>query len=226
MRTREEAVHLARELVEVTRAMGRQARSLVTAMDEPLGYAVGNASETAEAFSILHRVGPPDLTEVTRAVGAAMLVLCGVARERHEAEARMDRALETGEGIRRAERLVQAQGGDPRVVTDPSRLTRAKTETRVASSRDGFVAAIDGRAIGTLLIAMGGGRARKEDSVDPAVGIRLLKKRGAPVAAGETVALIEAHRDAPEWAAAAAAAYTIAERAPEPAPLILEESAR
>ncbi len=223
MRTRDEAAGLARELVLVAGLLGRKARALITRMDEPLGFEVGNAGETAEAFAVLHGTAPPDVTELTRTLAAAMLELSGVARERHEAEARLDRALETGEALRRAERFVEAQGGDPRVVTDPTHLPSAPVETEAVAPRSGYVAAIDARAIGALLVAMGGGRERKEDPVDPAVGMRLFKKRGDAVEKGTPMLKIRAHRPAPEWAAAAAAAYTITDRAPAPAPLILEE---
>ena len=223
MPTQEEATVLARELVEVSTAMGRKARALLTAMEEPLGSAVGNANETAEAFMVLHGKGPADVTEVTRAIAVAMLVLSGVAREPHEAEARLARAQETGEAIRRAERFVQAQGGDPRVVTNPSRLPRAAVETEARAMRSGFVAAIDGRAIGCLLVSMGGGRERKEDRVDPGVGIRLLRKRGDRVAEGEPLALVQSHRDAGDWALVLASAYTIADEPPAAARLVLEE---
>jgi pyrimidine-nucleoside phosphorylase len=225
MPAREDASALARELVQLFRSMGGKSGAFLTAMDQPLGSAVGNASETAEAFAILHRKGPPDTTEVTRALAVRMLVLAGVARERHEAEARLDRALETGEAIRRAERFVQAQGGDPRVVTDPTRLPRAPVETSVKAPRPGFVAALHARAIGELLVAMGGGRERKEDAIDPGVGIRLMRKRGDRVEAGEPLALVQARRDAPDWAARAAAAYTIGDEPPAASPLVIEEIA-
>ena len=223
--TRERAVSLARELLDVTRAMGRKARALVTAMDQPLGLAIGTASETAEAIDVLRQKAPADLMALTRTLGAAMLVIGGIARERHEAEARLERALEVGEALRCAERFIQAQGGDPRVVTDPSRMVRAKTETKVTAPRAGTVSAIDGGAMGRLLVAMGGGRRTKEDVVDASVGIRLLRKVGDPVAAGEPIALIEAHRDAPDWAAAAGAAYVIGDQRVEPPALVLEDLA-
>jgi len=225
MRSREEAAGLARELVSVFAAMGRKARAVVTAMDQPLGDAIGNANETAEAFAVLHRKAPADLTEATLALAVRMLVLSGVARERHEAEARLERALESGEAIRRAERMVQAQGGDPRVVTNPGRLPKASVETPVPAPRSGWVASVDARAIGMLVVSMGGGRARKEDAVDPAVGVRLLKKRGDRVEAGEALAVIQARRDAPEWARAAGDAYGLGDEAPPATPLILEEIA-
>jgi pyrimidine-nucleoside phosphorylase len=226
MKTRDEARGLARELVATASGLGTKARALVTAMDQPLGFAVGNASESAEAFSVLHGEGPKDVTDLTRALGAEMLVLCGVARERFEAEARLDRALESGEALRRAESLLQAQRGDPRVIGDPGRLPRAKTETRANAGAGGFVTAIDARALGELLIAMGGGRVRKEDRIDPAVGIRLLRKVGDHVASGEPVAIVEAHRDAPDWAASVAAAFRIGSERPDPDPLVLEAVGR
>ncbi len=223
MRRREEALTLARELIQTARELGRKARALLTDMDQPLGAAIGNANEVAEAFGVLRGDAPPDLIELTRELGAAMLVLCGVARERFEAAARLDRALESGEALRRAEAFVQAQGGDPSVVSDPTLLPRAPVESLVLSQRSGYVTGIDARALGDLLVAMGGGRARKEDAIDPAVGIRLLHKTGARVEAGEPVALIEAHRAAPDWADAACRAYSIADEPAAPRPLILEQ---
>jgi pyrimidine-nucleoside phosphorylase/thymidine phosphorylase len=223
MTTLEDARTLARELVGVARELGREARAVLTDMDQPLGAAIGNANETAEAFAALRGEAPSDVMELTRALATRMLLMAGIARERFEAEARVDRALESGEALRRAESWVQAQRGDPRVVTDPARLPRAKVETPVAAPRPGFVQRIDTRALGVLLVTMKAGRSRKEDTVDPAVGIRLLAKRGAQVREGEALAVIDAHRDAPEWAEAVRRAYTIGERAPETVPLVLEE---
>ena len=226
MRTHEEAAALGAELVSTARALGRNARALITSMEEPLGLTIGNASETAEAFAILRGEGPPDVAALTRVLGSAMLVLCGVARERHEADARMDSSLESGAALQRAEAMIQAQGGDPRVTVDSSILPRAPRETKVKADRQGFVAAIDARALGMLLVAMGGGRTVKEQAVDHAVGIRLLRKVGEPVVAGETVAIIEARRDAPDWAETAKAAYTVADAPPPPRPLVIEASDR
>ena len=226
MRSREDAVSLGRDLVDVTRLLGRQARAFVTAMDQPLGRTIGNASEVAEAMAVLRGEGPADVVELTRLLGSAMLVLAGVARDRHEADARLESVLSSGEALRRAEAMIQAQGGDPHVASDPARLPRARVETRVLAKRDGFVTAIDARALGELLVAMGGGRRVQEDSVDPAVGIRLERKVGDKVAAGDLLALIEAHGEAPESAEAARRAYTIADRAPAPAPILIEDLGR
>lgn len=223
METQEEARTLATELVDVARELGRKARALLTAMDEPLGLTVGNANETAEAMAILRGEAPADVTQITQLLGSAMLVLCGIARERHEAEARMERALTSGGALRRAEQMIQAQGGDPRVTVDPSILPRAPAETRVLAARGGYVASIDSKALGLLLVAMGGGRERKEDTIDHAVGIRLLRKVGERVDAGEPLATIEARREAPDWADAARRAYQILEEPPPSRPLLIEQ---
>ncbi len=226
METRETAAELGRELVDTARELGRNARAFITAMDQPLGLTIGNANETVEALSILRGEGPPDVAALTRILGSAMLVLCGVARERHEADARMDSTLESGAAMQRAEAMIQAQGGDPRVTVDASILPRAPVETKVAADRQGFVAAIDSRALGMLLVAMGGGRERKDQEVDHAVGIRLLRKVGDPVTTGETLAVIEARRDAPDWGETARGAYRIADAAPTPEPLVIEAQER
>jgi pyrimidine-nucleoside phosphorylase len=226
METREGARELGRELMDVARGLGRKARVLITAMDQPLGLTIGNANETAEALAILRSEGPADVTELTRLLGSAMLVLCGVARERHEGDARMEMALGTGAAIQRAEAMIQAQGGDPRVTVDASILPRAPQETQVRADRKGFVAEIDSRALGLLLVAMGGGRDMKENQIDHGVGIRLLRKVGDPVAADEAVAIIDARRDAPDWADTVKRAYRIADEAPAPQPLIIEDLGR
>jgi pyrimidine-nucleoside phosphorylase len=226
MQTREEAVALGAELVSTARELGRNARALITAMDQPLGLAIGNANETAEALAILRGAGPADVMALTRVLGSAMLVLCGVARERHEADARLDSVLESGAALQKAEAMIQAQGGDPRVTVDSSILPRAPQETPVKADRRGFVTAIDARALGMLLVAMGGGRDVKEQEIDHAVGIRLVRKVGEPVVAGETVAVIEARREAPDWAETARLAYRIADTPPAPQPLVIEAPGR
>lgn len=226
MRTREEAKALGDELVATARELGRNARALITAMDQPLGLAIGNANETAEALGILRGQGPADVMALTRVLGSAMLVLCGVARERHEADARLDTTMESGAALQRAEAMIQAQGGDPRVTVDASILPRAPNETQVKADRRGFVSSIDARALGMLLVAMGGGRETKEQEIDHAVGIRLVRKVGDVVQAGETLAIIEARRDAPDWAETARNAYRIADAPPLPLPLVLEAPGR
>ena len=222
MRTPEAARSLATDLVATAGALGARARALLTAMDEPLGHAIGNANEAAEGFAVLQGKGPRDVSELARRIAVEMLTLCGVAREPNEADARLRLALESGRALERAESMVQAQGGDPRAVTDPSRLPSPDVESPVAAPRPGFVGAIDAAALGRLLVAMGGGRSRKEDRLDPVAGVRILHKVGEPVRDGEAIAIVESRRPAPEWVAAARAAFTIADEPPPVGPLVLE----
>ena len=226
METQEEARELAKDLTRVARELGRKSRAIITSMDQPLGLTIGNASETAEALQILRGLAPPDVTELTRTLGAMMLVLAGVARERHEADARMDTALGSGLALQRAEAMIQAQGGDPRVTVDPGILPRAPVETKATADRKGYVTEIDARALGMLLVRMGGGRERMDQELDHGVGIRLLRKVGDLVGAGDAVAIVEARREAPDWADEVRRAYSIADQAPTPKPLIIEESGR
>ena len=214
---REQAHALARELVEVASLLGIHGSSLLTSMDEPLGDTIGNANETAEAFAVLRGGGPEDVVTLTRALGAVMLRLAGLARDDSDAHARLEAALRSGDALRRAEAMVEAQGGDPRAVTDPGRLPAPAAETPIPAPRTGTIAAWDARCLGEVLVALGGGRRKKEDAIDPAVGIRLLRKRGAAVRAGEDVAVVatrpgdaggEALRDA------ILGALTIGDRAP------------
>ena len=226
METQEEARELAKDLTRVARELGRKSRAIITSMDQPLGLTIGNASETAEALQILRGLAPPDVTELTRTLGAMMLVLAGVARERHEADARMDTALGSGLALQRAEAMIQAQGGDPRVTVDPGILPRAPVETKATADRKGYVTEIDARALGMLLVRMGGGRERMDQELDHGVGIRLLRKVGDLVGAGDAVAIVEARREAPDWADEVRRAYSIADQAPTPKPLIIEDSGR
>ena len=223
METTDDARRLGKDLTKVARELGRKARAVLTSMDQPLGLAIGNANETMEALQTLHGLGPPDVTELTRTLAAMMLVLAGVARERHEAEARVDTALGSGLAMQRAEALIQAQGGDPRVTVDSTILPKAPVETKATAERKGYVAEIDARALGMLLVRMGGGRERMDQELDHGVGIRLIRKVGDLVGAGDAVAIVEARRDAPDWADEVRRAYSIADQAPTPKPLIIEE---
>ena len=220
MRERPQALRLAEGLISVSKRLGKRATALVTNMDQPLGAAVGNALEVIESIEVLAGGGPPDVRELTLALAADMLVLAGVEREVAAARARAEAVIASGAARAKFRAIVEAQGGDPRVVDEPSRLAVAAV-TPVVSPRAGYVHAIDAYAVGELLVRMGGGRARKEDRIDPAVGMRLLKKVGDRVAAGEPVAEIYGSSAGAE----VAAAYDIRDDAAPTAPLVHERLA-
>ncbi len=214
---------LARTMIELGRDHGCPVVALLTAMDRPLGRACGNALEVEEAIMALRGEGPADLMAVTYALGAEMLVLGGAARTRDDARRRMEVAISSGAALDRFREIIEAQGGDPAVVDDPSRLPQATACELFVSSRDGVVERVEPRAIGQGITALGGGRTRVEDRIDPSVGFVITARPGDVVRAGEPLATIFA-ADADGVARGRATlerAIVVAEDADPPLPLIL-----
>jgi len=193
MKTVEEARHLAEAMVAIGREVGRRTVALISDMDQPLGRAVGNALEVAEAIVTLQGTGPEDVTELSLALGARMLLLAGAESSLEAAEERLRRALEDGLALERFRKLVEAQGGDARVVDDPGLLPRAQHALAVAADGGGVVVSIDALAVGLAAMTLGAGRARTDDRIDPAVGILLERKVGDRVAAGQPLATVLAN---------------------------------
>lgn len=213
---------LARTMIELGADHGCPVVALLTAMDRPLGRACGNALEVEESVAALRGEGPADLMEVTYALGAEMLVLGGAAVTRNEARRRMEVAISSGRAARKFQEIIEAQGGDPAVVDDPGLLPQAAEVELFTASRDGVVAQVEPRAIGRGITALGGGRTKVEDGVDPAVGFVVTARPGDVVRAGEPLATIFA-RDAAGVAAGRAAlseSIRIADDADPPLPLI------
>jgi pyrimidine-nucleoside phosphorylase len=227
MREPEEAAELARVLVEVSGKLGKKATALVTSMDQPLGRAVGNALEIVESIEVLRGEGPPDVVELTLVLGAEMTVLGGVASDREAGRALVKEKIQSGEALAAFRRWVELQGGDPATVDDPSRLPSAPVVREIPSERTGFLAGFDTREIGLAANALGAGRARLGDPVDPSVGFVLRAKLGDRVESGRSLADVHANTD--EDAARAAgrfrAAVQIAEEAVA-APALMVEPAR
>ena len=218
----ERGTELARTMIALGEDHGCPTVALLTAMDRPLGRACGNALEVEEAIHTLRGEGPPDLLEVTYALGAEMLVLGGAAADRQAARRAMERAIATGTALERFREIIEAQGGNPGVVDDPAVLPQAEACELFVAPRAGVVARVEPRAVGHGIIALGGGRTRVEDVVHPEVGFVITARPGDLVEAGEPLATIFA-RDAQGVAAGRAAltsAVTIAEDAEPPLPLI------
>jgi pyrimidine-nucleoside phosphorylase/thymidine phosphorylase len=223
MKTRERAEALGRALVGLGRAMGKRVAALLTAMDEPLGNAVGNALEVAEAVALLRGGGPADLREVTFELAAEMLRLAGLAPGREAGLARVREAVADGSAFAKLCAVAAAQGGDPEALRDLSRLPRAPCQRQVPAPAGGHVAAVDAEAVGLEAMGLGAGRARLEDGVDPAVGVVVRKKVGDAVEKGEPLAVVHAAGGPAADAAAArlAGAWTIAREPPPRTPLVL-----
>jgi len=191
MQKPEDAHVLGRALVDTTRATGRKASGYVTAMDRPVGVAVGNANEVEESIRLLRGDGPADLRENVLLLGADLLLAAGVADSEKEARRRLNAALQDGTALETFGRVIAGQGGNPAVCDDLSLLPQPVAKHEAKAPAAGTVRRVATRELGLLSIEIGCGRARKEDVVDPASGFRILKKTGEPVAAGEPLAVVE-----------------------------------
>jgi thymidine phosphorylase len=222
MRDATRARELAETLVRVGTDAGKRVSAILTDMSAPLGKAVGNANETREAIRVLHGEGPPDLVECTMALGAEMLLVAGASESTEAARAELGSALGSGKALGVFERMVAAQGGDARVAQDPGRLLVAPG-VPVLATGSGYVAAIDALEIGLVGVALGAGRTRADQKVDPAVGLSIEKKPGAHVARGEPLAFLHVRQegDAEAVRDRVLRAFRLSEEAPREAPLVL-----
>jgi pyrimidine-nucleoside phosphorylase len=221
MKTEERARALATALVDVGTAAGKRVVALLTRMDAPLGRAIGNANETREAIDVLFGRGPEDVTECTLALGAEMLVLGGAAGDLDAARAKLLGAVADGSAARAFERMIEAQGGDPRVVAEPSRMEIAPVTLEVRAERSGFVTGIDALELGLAGVEMGAGRTRADQAVDHGVGIDLAKKPGDAVSAGDVLATVTARSREGAPLARIAGAFELGDAPPAPLPLVI-----
>lgn len=217
----EAAWELARLMVSIGQRAGRQVAALITDMDQPLGYAIGNAVEVAEAIATLQGQGPLDLTELCLGLGSRMLVLGGLAPNLAAARTQLEEIIWDGRAFAKFKEWVAAQGGDARVADDPGVLPQAPEKIPVLSPKAGYVVQINAQPVGEAARLLGAGRTRKDEEVDPAVGVLLAAKVGTRVEAGEPLAYVLARDKGLEEAMRLVAnAYTIASVAPSPRPMV------
>ena len=223
MKTLDDSRALARALVAIGEAFAVRCEALITRMDAPLGRHVGNASEVIECFEVLKGGGPADTRELSITLAARLLIVGGIESDETAAVQRIRGALESGAGLEVFRRIIENQGGDPRVIDDYRRLPSSPDEDRITAPAGGYVA-LESEGIGHAAVALGAGRAQLDDVVDAGVGIEILAPAGAPVSAGEAVLLVR-HRDGRGLAAARRllhGAVRITEAPPVARPLILE----
>jgi pyrimidine-nucleoside phosphorylase len=187
---RERALELARTMIGLGEARGCPTVALLTAMDRPLGRACGNALEVEEAIEGLRGSGPADLMEVTYALAAEMLVLVRVAPDAAEARRRLETSVSSGRALETFGRIIEAQGGNPKVIDDPGVLPQAEAVEVYRADRAGVVSAVEPRRLGRAIIELGGGRTTVDDDVDPTVGFVITVKPGDQVRAGEPIASV------------------------------------
>lgn len=191
MKTPEDAELLARNMVDIGRLCGRNMAALITDMDTPLGFAVGNSLEVIEAFEVLSGRGPSDLRSVSLEIAARLLSLSqGVELE--EARTKAKDALDSGKALEKFVEWIVAQGGEEKYARDPALLGVGKEIREIYAPCDGYIFSTDTEKIGLASLALGAGRRTKSDRIDQAAGILLGKKRGDRVERGETIATLYA----------------------------------
>jgi pyrimidine-nucleoside phosphorylase len=190
MKKEEDAAFLAELMVETGERMGKDMVALITDMDQPLGSMIGNALEVVEVIDILRGKGPEDLRQLCIELAAWMLHLGGAAKSIPAGRILSEQLIDSGQALERFRKMVELQGGDPKTIDDPKKLPQARQILVVESSKSGYVSSMRCEQVGTACVILGGGRERKEDSVDPTVGIILHKKIGDAVSMGEPLATI------------------------------------
>lgn len=222
MKTDEGSAFLAELMVETGHRMGKKTIALITDMDQPLGLRIGNALEVEESIAVLRGAGPEDLRELCWELAAWMFHLGGRATTIEEGKRLASKLIQSGQAFEKFREIVALQGGNTAAIDDPTLLSKAAHALDVTSPGSGYVNAIQCEDVGTACVLLGGGREKKEDSVDPAVGIVLHKKVGDRVAAGEPLCTLMYNS---ETRAASARAlleksYQIADSPPPPRKLI------
>ncbi len=216
MKKEEDAVFLAELMVETGERMGTRVVALITDMDQPLGFKVGNALEVEEVLDVLRGQGPEGLRQLCLELAGWMFHLGGTAPDVAQGKQMAAQLIASGRALEKFREMVILQGGDPRAIDDATRLPRAQHTLNVVAARSGQVAAINCETVGTACVVLGGGREKKEDAIDPAVGLLLCKKVGDPVAAGEPICTIHYNQQARAAAAKALieSSYQIADSGP------------
>lgn len=193
MKTPEAARELATEMVGIGKHVGRNTVAIISDMDQPLGFAIGNALEVKEAIETLRGNGPKDLLELCLTLGSNMVVLAGAAKDTDEARKMLMETITSGKAIEKLKEFVKAQGGDASVIDNISNFHNAKYVIPVKANKSGVVSKIHAENIGLVAMELGAGRATKESIIDLAVGIVLQKKRGDKVNDGDIIAYIHAN---------------------------------
>ncbi|MBS6184430.1 MAG: pyrimidine-nucleoside phosphorylase [Clostridium celatum] len=195
MKTPETAKELAQEMVDIGKHLGRETIGVISDMDQPLGYAIGNSLEVIEAIELLKGNGPKDLLELTLTIGSNMLLCAKMAESEEEARRMLMESIENGKGLEKLKDFVKAQGGDISPIDDYSKFPQAKYVEKVISPVDGYITKIHAEAFGLIAMELGAGRATKESEIDLAVGIVLNKKRGEKVNKGDVLAYIHSNSE-------------------------------
>jgi pyrimidine-nucleoside phosphorylase len=220
MKKLDDATALAQAMVDIGAGMGKHMVARLTNMDQPLGALVGNSLEVIESLDVLEGKGPRDVVELTVELGAEMLVLGGVAKDVDDGRKQMTQVLGDGRAREKFGQIIEAQGGDRRVLDDRSRLPQAPHSVDVMATRDGIVQAIDCESVGIASMLLGGGRQRADDKVDPRVGLTVRARIGDRVHKGQPLVTLHHADIGVDSAAARIQAAFVVDDAPVHAPAL------
>lgn len=197
MKSLDDAVILARTMVDIGKSLGKTTIAIVTDMNQPLGHEVGNANEVREAIEVLKGNGAGDVTAISLTIASYMAVLAGVFPNFESAYKGMGELIESGKALEKFKELVRVQGGNEQITENPDLLPQARKHIEVKASESGFINSIDAESIGVSAMLLGAGRKTKEDKIDPSAGITILRKVGDEVKIGDTLCVL--HTNLPEW---------------------------
>ena len=195
MKSLDEAKILARTMVDIGKSLNRDTIAVITNMDQPLGYEIGNANEIKEAIQVLKGNGAEDETTVALTIASYMCVLGGTFEDFESTYKQMTEIINSGEAIAKLKELIKIQGGDPAVVDNTDLLPQAKNHVEVKAKESGYLSSFDTEGIGITAMLLGAGRMTKDDKIDFAAGITLKKKIGDPVEVGDTLCILHTNKD-------------------------------
>jgi pyrimidine-nucleoside phosphorylase len=223
MQSVEDSLALAKEMVEIGTRAGKNVVALVTDMDQPLGMAIGNALEVKEAIEVLQNKQKGPLREVSIYLAAYMLYAAEACSQLDEGIRMIEEALDSGRGLAKLGEMIRNQGGDPRVIEELDLLPSADSITPIKADKEGYIASIDTQLIGLSSMLLGAGRSKKEDPIDPGVGLVMKKRIGDRVNKGDILAefYVNNREKFLEAVEVFKSAIKISENKPEPKPLVL-----
>ncbi|UCG05990.1 MAG: pyrimidine-nucleoside phosphorylase [Desulfobacterales bacterium] len=215
----EDAVELAKTMVNIGECAGKKVVALITGMEQPLGNAIGNAIEVQEAIDTLGGKGPRDLVDLVLELGSMMLVISGIASSGSTARKKLETHIAEKKGLKKLAELIKAQGGNPEVIENSDLLPQPKLKIEIISEASGYVEKINALEVGMASRILGAGRKTKSEPIDPSIGILLKQKVGERVHKGEPLAVFYSDGDRQKIAAATSkflSAYTIGDQPVEP----------
>lgn len=223
MKHLDEATELAKTMVEIGKSLNRKTVAVVTDMSQPLGHEVGNANEVKEAIEVLKGNGAEDEVKVALTIASYMTVLGGAFKDFDTAYKELENIIKSGKAVEKLKEFIKIQGGNPDVVDNPEKLPQAKYHVEVKADQDGYVYTMEAEKIGVAAMLLGAGRKTKEDKIDFAAGITMVKKVGEEVKKGDTLCLLHTNmNDCSEAQQVALKAYTIKKEKPEQIKYIYE----